>query len=65
MVDGRGQSDLRQGVTLEVMGEGDSMGPLNDEMKRRNAQRQGDIKYPIDWTTLGEYLAKLEAQGPR
>jgi len=63
LVDGRGQSDLRQGVTLEVMGEGDSMGPLNDEMKRLAAQRQGDIKYAIDWTTLGEYLAKLEAQG--
>lgn len=63
IVDGRGQSDLRQGVTLEVMGEGDSMGPFTDEMKRLYEQRQGDIKFHIDWTTLGEYLAKLERQG--
>ena len=56
LVDGRGQSDLRQGVTLEVMGEGWSMGPLNDEMKKLAVERQGDIKYPIEWTTLGEYL---------
>jgi len=63
LVDGRGQSDLRQGVTLEVMGEGESMGPLTGEMKRNSEQREGDIKYHIDWTTLGEYLAKLEKQG--
>ena len=47
LVDGRGQSDLRQGVTLEVMGEGWSMGPLNAEMKKLAVKRQGDIKYPI------------------
>src|SRR4051794_40602221 len=56
IADGRGQSDIRQGVTLEVMGEGDSMGPLNDRMKQEAREAQGDIKYPIDWTTLGEYL---------
>jgi N-acyl-D-amino-acid deacylase len=50
-------------VTLEVMGEGWSMGPLNPEMKRLNAQRQDDIKFPIGWTTLGEYLAMLEKKG--
>ena len=61
--DGLGQSALRQGVTLEVMGEGYSMGPLNERMKRQMAGRQGDIHYPVDWTTLGEYLAKLEARG--
>jgi len=61
--DGLGQSELRQGVTLEVMGEGDSMGPLNDRMKRQGVERQADIHYPVDWTTLGEYLAKLEARG--
>jgi N-acyl-D-amino-acid deacylase len=61
--DGLGQSELRQGVTLEVMGEGDSMGPLNERMKRLGVERQGDIHYPVDWTTLGEYLAKLEARG--
>jgi N-acyl-D-amino-acid deacylase len=61
--DGLGQSELRQGVTLEVMGEGDSMGPLNESMKRLEVERQGDIHYPVDWTTLGEYLAKLEARG--
>jgi len=63
LVDGRGQSDLRQGVTLEVMGEGDSMGPLTPKMKRLAEQRQIDIHYKIDWTTLGEYLEKLEKQG--
>lgn len=61
--DGRGVSDLRQGVTLEVMGEGTSMGPLNDAMKEEAVSRQGDIKYPIEWTTLGDYLGFLEQKG--
>lgn len=63
LVDPLGQSDLRQGVTLEVMGEGWSMGPLNDTMKSLAVKRQGDIKYPIQWTTLGEYLGFLERRG--
>ena len=63
IADGRGQSDIRQGVTLEVMGEGKSMGPWNAEMKRHEAERQGDIKYPIQWTSLGEYLQWLEKKG--
>ncbi|MEO7240027.1 MAG: D-aminoacylase [Sphingomicrobium sp.] len=63
IVDPRGQSELRQGVTLEVMGEGWSMGPLNPEMKALSVARQGDIKYPIEWTTLGEYLVWLEKRG--
>lgn len=62
-VDGREESDLFQGVTLEVMGEGDSMGPLTDSMAARNAERQSDIKYPIDWRTLGQYLAGRERAG--
>jgi len=61
--DGRGQSELRQGVTLQVMGEGSSQGPWTPEMKRLEAQRQGDIKYPIQWTTLDEYLRFLETKG--
>ena len=61
--DGRSQSDIRQGVTLEVMGEGDSMGPLSPAMKAEGVKRQGDIKYEIAWTTLGEYLAHLERRG--
>lgn len=61
--DGRSQSDIRQGVTLEVMGEGESMGPLNDAMKTEMAHRQSDIKYPIEWTTLGEYLEYLTERG--
>ena len=61
--DGRGQSDIRQGVTLEVLGEGTSMGPLNETMRRRRIERQGDIKYDITWTTLGEYLQFLEDKG--
>ena len=63
LVDGLGQSDLRQGVTLEVMGEGWSMGPLNDRMKKQAVEQQGDFKYPIEWTTLGEYLNLLERRG--
>ncbi|HVU30938.1 MAG TPA: D-aminoacylase [Sphingomicrobium sp.] len=63
IADGRGMSDTRQGVTLEVFGEGDSMGPLNPEMKRLDVKRQGDIKYPIRWTTLGQYLEYLEKKG--
>jgi N-acyl-D-amino-acid deacylase len=63
LVDPLAQSDLRQGVTLEVMGEGWSMGPLNDEMKKLAVQQQGDIKYPIGWTTLGEYLSFVERKG--
>jgi len=62
LVDGRALSDLRQGVTLEVLGE-DSMGPLTPEMKQLALQRQGDLHYVIDWTTLGEYLQRLEQRG--
>ena len=61
--DGRSQSDIRQGVTLEVMGEGWSMGPLNEMMKRDMLESQGDIKFDIKWTTLGEYLEYLERKG--
>jgi N-acyl-D-amino-acid deacylase len=63
IADGRGMSDTAQGVTLEVMGEGDSMGPLNPRMKRLEVARQGDIKYPIRWTTLGQYLEYLQRKG--
>ncbi|MEO8141645.1 MAG: D-aminoacylase [Sphingomicrobium sp.] len=61
--DGAGESDIRQGVTLEVMGEGNSMGPYTDAMAKLETERQGDIKYPIDWRTLGQYLDKLEKRG--
>jgi N-acyl-D-amino-acid deacylase len=63
IVDPRGVADLKQGVTLEVMGEGWSMGPLNDEMKRLSASRMGDVKYDIEWTSLGDYLSYLEKRG--
>jgi N-acyl-D-amino-acid deacylase len=63
IVDGLSQSDIRQGVTLEVMGEGDSMGPLNERMKAENVALQGDIKYPIEWTTLDQYLRYIENRG--
>ena len=61
--DGRSQSDIRQGVTLEVLGEGESMGPLNERMKQELLQQQRDIKYAVEWTTLGEYLRYLERRG--
>ncbi|NOX69986.1 MAG: D-aminoacylase [Gammaproteobacteria bacterium] len=63
IADGRGMSDIKQGVTLEVFGEGWSMGPLNDTMKADSVKRQGDIKYEIEWTTLGEYLDYLANRG--
>src|SRR4051794_876776 len=61
--DGRSESDLRQGVTLEIFGEGSSMGPLNEKMKQEMTEQQGDIKYSIEWTTLGEYLDYLAKRG--
>ena len=61
--DGRSQGDIRQGVTLEVMGEGESMGPLTDSMKTVFLSQQGDIRYPINWTTLGGYLDSLVVKG--
>jgi N-acyl-D-amino-acid deacylase len=63
IADGRGLSDTMQGVTLEVMGEGDSMGPWTSAMKRLEIQRQGDIKFPIRWTTLGQYLEYMQRSG--
>ena len=63
LADGRGESDIRQGVTLEVFGEGSSMGPLNDTMKAEMLENQGDVRYDIAWTTLGEYLDHLVRQG--
>ena len=61
--DGRSQSDIRQGVTLEVFGEGWSMGPLSEEMKASEKKSQGDIKYPISWSSLSEYLDFLVEKG--
>jgi len=61
--DGRSQSDIRQGVTLEIFGEGSSMGPLNEEMKRAAIAGQGGNKYDMPWTTLTEYLSWLEKRG--
>jgi len=60
--DGRAQSDIRQGVTLEVMGEGFSMGPLTEEMKAE-VESQSLLGHPVEWTTLGEYLEHLERRG--
>lgn len=61
--DGRSMGDIVQGVTLEIMGEGDSWGPWSESMKREMKSSQGDIKYDIEWTTLGEYLEFLEKKG--
>ncbi len=61
--DGRSLSDVVQGVTLEVMGEGRSMGPLNAAMKQEMVERQSDIRFDVAWTTLGEYLQHLEDRG--
>ena len=63
IVDGKSQSDLRQGVTLEVFGEGGSMGPLTETMKRDMLEQQRDLKFQVEWTTLGEYLDYLVKRG--
>jgi N-acyl-D-amino-acid deacylase len=63
IVDGRSLGELKQGVTTQIMGEGESMGPLSPEMKRQALAHQGDIKYPIEWTTLSDYLKYLERRG--
>ena len=63
IADGRSQSDIRQGVTLEVFGEGWSLGPVNDAMRREQTEQQGDIKYDISWTTLAEALDTIAAKG--
>lgn len=61
--DGRSQGDIRQGVTLEVMGEGMSMGPLTPALKEMMVKDQGDIRFPVEWNTLGGYLQFLEKRG--
>jgi N-acyl-D-amino-acid deacylase len=63
LVDGRAVSDLKQGVTLEVMGEGWTMGPLTEPMRAEMKRQQSSLKFDIPWTTLGEYLAHLEKKG--
>jgi N-acyl-D-amino-acid deacylase len=63
IADGRSQGEIRQGVTTEVFGEGASMGPYTEAMKKHETEEQGDIKYDITWTTLAEYLAFLEKKG--
>src|SRR5207248_10095703 len=60
---GRSQSEIRQGVTTEIMGEGESMGPVNDRVRQYMLKQQSDIKYDIKWNTLAEYLQYLERRG--
>ena len=61
--DGRSQSEIRQGVTTEIMGEGESMGPVNDRVREHMIRQQTDVKYHIKWNTLAEYLQYLEKLG--
>lgn len=63
IIDPRSMGELKQGITTQIMGEGDSMGPLNDRMKKQAIDFQGDFKYKIEWTTLAEYLQYLEKRG--
>jgi N-acyl-D-amino-acid deacylase len=63
LIDGRSQSEIRQGVTTQIFGEGESMGPLSDRMKNRLLSEQGDLRFEITWTTLAEYLTDLERKG--
>src|SRR5437879_7023767 len=61
--DGRSQSEIRQGVTTEIMGEGESMGPVNDRVREHMLREQSDIKYDTKWNMLTEYLRYLESRG--
>ena len=61
--DGRGMSEIKQGVTLEIFGEGNSMGPVNDRVREEMIKTQGDIRYDVTWKTLGEYLDFLTKKG--
>ena len=61
--DGRGMSEIKQGVTLEIFGEGNSMGPVNDRVREEMIKTQGDIRYDVTWKTLGEYLDFLVKKG--
>jgi N-acyl-D-amino-acid deacylase len=63
IADGRSQSEIRQGVTTEIFGEGESMGPVNDRVRERMLREQSEIKYDITWKTLAEYLQFLEKRG--
>lgn len=64
IIDGNSQGDIRQGVTLEVFGEGGSMGPLNAKMKKQMIDDQtGSLKLPVEWNTLGEYMHYMEKKG--
>ena len=63
IADGRSQSEIRQGVTTEIMGEGESMGPVNDRVREKMRRDQKDIHYEIKWTTLADYLRYLETRG--
>ena len=63
IVDGRSQSDIRQGITLEVMGEGRSMGPVNDQARNDLSFRGAELPFEFEWTTLAEYLEYLERRG--
>lgn len=63
IIDGRSMGELKQGITTQIFGEGDSMGPLTEEMRKRRLSYQGDLKYDIPWTTLSEYLTYLEKKG--
>jgi N-acyl-D-amino-acid deacylase len=63
IVDPRSMGELKEGITTQIFGEGESMGPLNDRMKKQALDAQGDLKFPIEWTTLAEYLRYLEKKG--
>jgi putative CocE/NonD family hydrolase len=63
LADGRGQSEVRQGVTTQIMGEGNSWGPVNPAIKKRMKAEQADLKYDIEWTTLSDYLYFLQRKG--
>ena len=63
IADGRSQGEIRQGVTTQIMGEGWSMGPLNERLKKQVVAEQDDIKFDVEWATLAEYLKYLERRG--
>lgn len=63
ILDGRSMSEIKQGVTLEVFGEGNSMGPINEAMRKEALSTMGEHPFEINWHSLGEYLTFLEKKG--
>jgi len=60
LVDNRAASKITQGVTTEITGEGSSIAPVNDRMKKENEEVAKKYGVTVDWSTLDEYFKHFE-----